>query len=60
MTKQAKVNLSIFDILGRKIITLADDYEESGSYEYTFDAYNNASGVYIYRLQQIILFSIKR
>jgi len=48
--KKAKVNLSVYDILGRQITTLADDYKEPGSYEYRFDASSYASGVYVYRL----------
>jgi len=48
--KKAKVNLSVYDILGRQIATLADDYKEPGRYEYRFDASSYASGVYVYRL----------
>ena len=48
--KKAKVNLTVYDILGRKIATLADGYKEPGRYEYTFDASSYASGVYLYRL----------
>ncbi len=47
---KAKVNLAVYDILGRQIATLADDYKEPGRYEYTFDASSFASGVYVYRL----------
>ncbi|MBZ0198495.1 MAG: right-handed parallel beta-helix repeat-containing protein [Ignavibacteriaceae bacterium] len=50
LPKKAKVNLSVFDILGRKIITLADDYKEAGNYEVIFNARQYASGVYVYRL----------
>jgi len=50
LPKKAKVNLAVYDILGRKIITLVDDYKEPGSYEVVFDASTYASGVYMYRL----------
>lgn len=50
LPKKAKVNLAVYDILGRKIITLVDDYKEPGSYEVVFDASTYASGVYVYRL----------
>ncbi len=50
LPKKAHVNLTVFDILGRKIITLVDGYKDAGSYEVVFNAKNYASGVYVYRL----------
>src|SRR4030095_6997120 len=46
----AKVNLIIYDQLGRRVETLVSDNLESGSYETTFDASPYASGVYFYTL----------
>jgi hypothetical protein len=43
--------LEIFDILGRRIATLADDYKTAGRYEQVFNASSLASGVYVYKLQ---------
>ena len=45
------VQLEIFDILGRRIITLVDEYKTAGSYEKVFNASSLASGVYVYKLQ---------
>ena len=45
------VQLEIFDILGRRITTLVNEYKNAGSYEQQFDASNLASGVYVYKLQ---------
>lgn len=43
--------IKIYDILGKEIATLVDEFKEAGIYEITFDASNLASGVYIYKLQ---------
>ena len=45
------VQLEIFDILGRRISTLVDEYRTAGSYEQVFNASSLASGVYVYKLQ---------
>jgi hypothetical protein len=42
--------LKIYDILGREVATLVDEFREAGRYEVNFDASRLASGVYIYRL----------
>ena len=44
------VTLSIFDILGREVVTLVNEKLYSGTYEITWDAGNYPSGVYFYRL----------
>lgn len=49
--KAGKVLLKIFDILGKEIKTLVDNYKEAGSYQVTFNAGKLPSGVYIYRLE---------
>ncbi|MBZ0179606.1 MAG: T9SS type A sorting domain-containing protein [Melioribacteraceae bacterium] len=45
------VNLKVFDLLGREIVTLVKGYQRSGSYEIVFNASLLSSGVYIYRLE---------
>jgi len=44
-------SLKVYDILGREVRTLVNEYLQPGSYEVTFDASGLASGVYLYRLQ---------
>jgi glycosidase len=44
------VTLKIYDMLGREISTLVNDYKSPGNYEVTFDGSNLASGVYFYVL----------
>jgi hypothetical protein len=44
------VKLIVFDITGREIAQLVNKDMNAGSYEYTFDASNIASGVYFYKI----------
>lgn len=55
--KPPKTNLTIYNILGRKVITLVDDYQVPGTYEIEWNGndQNNrkvASGIYFYRLNR--------
>ncbi|MCB9248771.1 MAG: T9SS type A sorting domain-containing protein [Ignavibacteriales bacterium] len=48
--KQSKVNLKVFDILGREIRTLVNKEQAQGNYELEFDGSKLTSGIYFYRL----------
>jgi len=50
IAKLGKVELKVYDILGREITTLVNDIKAPGIYEVTFNASQLASGVYFYRL----------
>ncbi|MBN8583655.1 MAG: T9SS type A sorting domain-containing protein [Ignavibacteria bacterium] len=43
------VSIKIFDVIGREIATLMDEYSKKGDYEIDFDGTNLPSGVYFYR-----------
>jgi len=45
------VKLKVFDILGREITTLTDDWMDAGTYRVRWNASGLASGVYFYQLQ---------
>ncbi len=45
-----KVVLTVFNVLGQKVVTLVDEFEEAGSYKKTFNADAFSSGAYIYKL----------
>jgi len=49
--KLSDVKLSVFDILGREVVTLVNEQKEPGVYEVTFNAAKFASGMYVYKLQ---------
>ncbi|PIW70571.1 MAG: hypothetical protein COW08_01110 [Ignavibacteriales bacterium CG12_big_fil_rev_8_21_14_0_65_30_8] len=51
MPKDGFVTLIIYDILGREVKTLVNEYKAQGRYEVNFNAGNLASGVYIYRIK---------
>jgi hypothetical protein len=44
------VTLKVYDVLGREVGTLVDEFKEGGYYEATWDATNIPSGVYFYKL----------
>lgn len=52
---QVKVNIKVFDILGREIETLFDGFQQPGQYEFEFPStkFNKelGSGVYFYRIE---------
>jgi len=50
LTTAGHVELSIFDISGRKVAALIDGFRNAGSYQVTFDGTGLASGIYIYQL----------
>ena len=45
------VTLKVYDILGREVITLVDEFKNAGRYEVNFNAGKLASGVYIYTIK---------
>jgi hypothetical protein len=45
------VNLSVFNVLGQKVATLKNGEMEAGNHTITWDASQQASGVYFYRLE---------
>ncbi|MFH2031405.1 MAG: T9SS type A sorting domain-containing protein, partial [Bacteroidota bacterium] len=44
------VTLKIYDLLGREVQTLVNEYISAGIYEANFDASSLASGLYLYKL----------
>jgi hypothetical protein len=51
ITESQNVSLTVYDLLGRQVRTLIDDYRRAGSHTVTFGASALSSGVYFYRLQ---------
>ena len=51
MAHRTHVTLAVFNTLGEKVASLADEVQEPGVHEARFNANGIASGVYFYRLQ---------
>ena len=51
LPKEEKVNLKVFDLLGREIAQIFYGYLPSGKYKMEWNAPEMASGIYIYRLE---------
>ena len=49
--KSSLVKLTVFDILGREVTLLVNDFRQAGAYSIEFNASNLASGVYFYRIE---------
>jgi len=51
IAKATNVKLVVFDILGREVATLVNEYTNPGQYEVQFDGANFASGTYFFRIE---------
>ena len=50
LPQAAYVRVEIYDMLGQKISTLADEEQEAGNHEITWNAPDQASGIFFYRV----------
>ncbi len=60
IAKASNVKMVIYDILGREVKTLINEFQNPGSYEMKFDASNIASGTYFYRIEAGDFVEIKK
>ncbi|UCE66429.1 MAG: right-handed parallel beta-helix repeat-containing protein [Candidatus Zixiibacteriota bacterium] len=51
LRESQNVQLTIYDLLGRRVETLIDEYRQAGVHAVMFDASGISSGVYFYRLE---------
>jgi hypothetical protein len=51
LPKEGNVRIDIFDIMGRKVETLVDGMQTAGEHQAVWNAENNSSGIYFYRLK---------
>ena len=51
LPKNGDVKLVVYDILGKEVATLVNDYRTAGTHSVEFNASNLASGVYLYRIE---------
>ena len=50
LPKSGNVKLVVFDILGREVKTLVNEFQTAGTHNITFDASSLASGIYFYSI----------
>lgn len=51
LPRSMQVTLALYDVLGRKVLTLVDERSAAGSHAVELNAENLASGLYLYRLE---------
>ncbi len=53
LSANSNVTLKVYDVLGKEVATLVNEYQLIGKYSFHFSSINNnlASGIYFYRLQ---------
>jgi subtilisin-like proprotein convertase family protein len=51
LPKYGNTKLSVYDITGKLVKVLVNEFKDSGTYEVTFDASSYSSGVYFYTLE---------
>jgi len=56
----SKIRLTIFDVLGREVQSLASGLQSAGTYEIAFDAVDLPSGIYLYHFQAGSYMAMKR
>ncbi|MCF7741028.1 MAG: DNRLRE domain-containing protein, partial [Candidatus Marinimicrobia bacterium] len=50
---EGQVKLEVFNLLGQKVATLVNNYQKPGRYKTVWQAGENSSGIYIYRLSLV-------
>jgi len=51
LPKDVLVSIKIFDMLGREIRTLVNDYKTAGSYTISFNGSDLSSGIYYFKIK---------
>jgi len=51
LAKDSHVRLVVYNILGEVVTLLVDEFQSQGSYNVMWDAHNQPTGLYIYRLE---------
>jgi|AntRauTorcE11897_2_1112592.scaffolds.fasta_scaffold00072_39 endonuclease I len=46
-----EVSLTVYNVMGQQVARLVNESKSAGTYQITWDATNNASGIYYYRLE---------
>jgi hypothetical protein len=54
------VELKIYDITGKEVTTLVNEFQDAGSHRIQFNAVNFASGIYFYKIKSGSFQDVKR
>jgi hypothetical protein len=60
IAKNSVVKLCVYDLLGREIKSLVNEYQNSGDYQVIFNAVDLPSGIYFYRIKAGDYFETKK
>jgi uncharacterized protein YdaL len=60
LPKDGNVRIVVYDILGRKVTELVNDYKSAGYYKLIWNTSNVSSGVYIYQMTSGSFNSVKK
>jgi hypothetical protein len=56
----SRVSLTVYNMLGQRVLTLVDEVKPAGVYEVKFNAVKLSSGMYVYRIQAGDFVAIKK
>jgi len=51
LAQKSVVELKVYDMLGKEIVTLVNEVQDAGYYKIQFDAVNYSSGIYFYQIK---------
>jgi len=60
LPKDGIVIVKVYDILGKEVKSLVNEYKSAGNYTVSFDASHLASGIYFYQLRAGNFISTKK
>ncbi len=60
LPKEVLVTLKVYDVLGREVKSLVNEFKQAGSYIVSFDGSELSSGIYFYRLEAGDFVRVKR
>lgn len=60
LPESGKVTVKIYDVTGKEIATLVNDFKEAGYYSLDFDGTNFSSGIYFYRIFSANKYIVKK
>ncbi|MBX7047395.1 MAG: T9SS type A sorting domain-containing protein [Ignavibacteria bacterium] len=58
--KQGLIKMKVYDILGKEVLTLVNEFKNAGEYYIDFDGRNLSSGIYFYKLEAGDFISTKK